>query len=103
MFGYKDVDDYYRDASPNQFIRYVTTPTLFLAAEDDPFLGAVPVEEFRMSEGALLVLSRQGGHVAFFESWWPPSEKETFMDKVVLDFLSWQLKVRPSDNDTLSM
>ena len=44
LFGYKTAEEYYTAASSMQFIPQIHTPSLFLIAEDDPFLGRLPVE-----------------------------------------------------------
>ena len=36
-FGYKDVDDYYRDAMLRGKIHQIKVPVLAISAEDDPF------------------------------------------------------------------
>lgn len=38
-WGYKDVQAYYNDINGLKWIPKISTPTLFLSAEDDPFLG----------------------------------------------------------------
>ena len=44
LFGYAAAEDYYTAASSMQYIPQIKTPCLFLIAEDDPFLGRLPIE-----------------------------------------------------------
>jgi predicted alpha/beta-fold hydrolase len=66
LHGFRDVDDYYARASSRQYLRAITTPTLILHAEDDPFIpaDAIPADE-ELGPGVILELSRHGGHVGF--------------------------------------
>ncbi len=67
LHGFAGADDYYARASSIGFLPKVTTPTLCLSAEDDPFLpaealsraraAAAPAIEFRMTA--------HGGHIGF--------------------------------------
>lgn len=44
LFGFAAAEDYYTAASSMQFIPQIQTPSLFLIAEDDPFLGQLPIQ-----------------------------------------------------------
>lgn len=44
LFGFEAAEDYYTAASSMQYIPQIRTPCLFLIAEDDPFLGKLPIE-----------------------------------------------------------
>src|SRR6266550_1489737 len=67
LHGFRDADDYYARASSLPYLHGITTPTLCISAEDDPFLpldalgraqsGASPSVEFR--------ITRSGGHTGF--------------------------------------
>ena len=65
--NFRDADDYYARSSALQFIPGITTPTLIIHAQDDPF---VPFESFRdpaiaANPQVILLAPRYGGHVAF--------------------------------------
>ncbi len=49
LFGYEAAEDYYTAASSMQFIPQIQTPSLFLIAEDDPFLGRLPIQVSSMT------------------------------------------------------
>ncbi|MCU1347049.1 MAG: Alpha/beta hydrolase fold protein, partial [Acidobacteria bacterium] len=67
LHGFTGADDYYRRSSSTHFVGQITTPTLCVSAEDDPFLphhalararaNASPAVEFRATT--------TGGHVGF--------------------------------------
>ena len=66
LHGFKDALDYYRQCSSLQFLHKIQTPTLFIHAEDDPFLTKKVIPELKdMSANILFELSRYGGHVGF--------------------------------------
>jgi predicted alpha/beta-fold hydrolase len=67
LHGFKDADDYYSRSSSISYLGRITTPTLCVSAEDDPFLprealnralaAASPAIEF--------IITRRGGHTGF--------------------------------------
>ena len=72
MAGHASAGAYYAAASSAAHIpRIATTPTLFLAAGDDPFLGALPEVEVLASPCTALAVSAHGGHCAFLRGGWP--------------------------------
>jgi len=69
-WGYKDVDCYYRDASPLQAMLdgAPLPPTFFVQALDDPWVpadSAVALALAQIPLGAEFCLSQQGGHNGF--------------------------------------
>ncbi|MFT5880378.1 MAG: putative alpha/beta-fold hydrolase [Moritella sp.] len=66
LHGFKDALDYYKQCSGLQYLYKIQTPTLFIHAEDDPFLTkkVIPTEA-NMSEQISFELSKYGGHVGF--------------------------------------
>lgn len=67
LHGFAGADDYYTRSSSLHFVQHITTPTLCISAEDDPFL---PREVLRLvadraPRGVELVVTRRGGHVGF--------------------------------------
>ena len=62
MFGYKDVAEYYADASSAYRLKAVKTPLLCLNAMDDPFapVSGIPMQLFSSCSNAMMVLTRQG-------------------------------------------
>ena len=51
------LDDYFSAARAHRHIPAIRTPTLFLGAADDPFLGALPLEEAAANPYTLLALT----------------------------------------------
>jgi abhydrolase domain-containing protein 1/3 len=84
-YGYRDVDEYYSDASAKHVAGKVFVPTLALTADDDPVCSAkgVPGPD-DMGPGLVSLATETGGHVAFaqgFLGW------DSWQDQVVCDFL----------------
>lgn len=67
LHGMKDADDYYATCSSIHYIDRITTPTLALNAEDDPFLPSfvLPIVKRRASSSVDFRTTRNGGHVGF--------------------------------------
>ena len=72
------LDDYFSAARAHRHIPAIRTPTLFLGAADDPFLGALPLEEAAENPCTLLALTSRRvryaagqGHdfLGFHNSW----------------------------------
>ena len=57
LHRYADVEEYYTDGSSEKYLPLIRTPTLFLAAEDDPFLGRLPIEECSSNPNTVLAVT----------------------------------------------
>lgn len=73
LFGYEDVDEYYHDSSSQNYIPFVRTPSLFLAAADDPFMGRLPREECEANPHTLLAVTARcaSAHAHACSDAWP--------------------------------
>lgn len=69
LWGFESHEAYYREASSSNNIHSIRVPLLALHAEDDPITGieAVPFEEFERNPFVTFCLTRQGGHLGWFE------------------------------------
>jgi predicted alpha/beta-fold hydrolase len=67
LHGFRDADDYYERASSIRYIGNITTPTLALSAEDDPFLppDVLPIVRRNASASVDFRTTPFGGHVGF--------------------------------------
>jgi predicted alpha/beta-fold hydrolase len=72
LHGFRDVHDYYRRASPRQFLARIRRPTLVIQSRDDPFMtpGVLP-DAGELSPAVHFELCREGGHVGFIEGGTP--------------------------------
>ncbi|XP_075388844.1 phospholipase ABHD3 [Tenrec ecaudatus] len=86
MFGYRTIDDYYTDASPNRRLKSVGIPVLCLNSVDDVFSPShgIPIETAKQNPNVALVLTSYGGHIGFLEGLWP---RHTYMDRVFKQFM----------------
>jgi predicted alpha/beta-fold hydrolase len=66
LHGFKDVHDYYQQASSRQYIPKIKIPTLILHAKDDPFMypQTAPTAD-ELPDNVWLELTSHGGHVGF--------------------------------------
>ena len=66
VHGFKSAQDYYTQCSSKQYLKWITTPTLIIHAEDDPFMTPeVLPKEDELSCSTILEVSPHGGHVGF--------------------------------------
>jgi predicted alpha/beta-fold hydrolase len=89
IHGFRDADDYYDRSSSIHFLSAITTPTLCVSAEDDPFLPiealrrakaiASPSIEFRITAG--------GGHTGFIAGS-SPWRCEYWAEELVVNWLA---------------
>lgn len=63
--GFADRHDYYARCSAKQVLPRITTPTVIVHAEDDPFIDAQDFRSARFGSGIHLHLERHGGHVGY--------------------------------------
>lgn len=67
LHGFRDADHYYEASSSIRFIGRITTPTLAISAEDDPFLPPSALAAVRQaaSPHVDLRITANGGHTGF--------------------------------------
>jgi predicted alpha/beta-fold hydrolase len=85
LAGFDSIEQYYRAGSSAQFVPHIRTPTLFLASEDDPFLGALPIEQCRQNEHTVLATTTVGGHCAHLQGLLPLGR--SWADAVMIEFI----------------
>eukprot|EP00884_Botryococcus_braunii_P019369 jgi/Botrbrau1/6115/Bobra.331_2s0010.1 len=85
LFGYADVDSYYRDGSSAASIPQIRTPSLFVNAADDPFLGKLPVEEVMKNPHTMMAVTHCGGHIGFLEGLWPFGR--SWVETAIMEFM----------------
>ncbi|KDR20893.1 phospholipase ABHD3-like isoform X2 [Zootermopsis nevadensis] len=78
QFGYKDVSDYYANASIHDKLHKIEVPMLCLSARDDPIqpYEGIPVEEASKSKYVAIVITQYGGHIGFLEGLFPARRDE---------------------------
>ncbi|XP_025987143.1 phospholipase ABHD3 [Solenopsis invicta] len=88
-FGYKNVEDYYSNATLHNKLHLIQVPTLCLSAADDPFqpLEAIPLKEISQTKNVAVVVTSRGGHIGFLEGVWPAKE-EQYMGKFFTQFFT---------------
>lgn len=67
LHGFRDAEDYYTQSSSIHYVSRITTPTLALNAEDDPFLprNVLPRVRATASQAVDFRTTPAGGHVGF--------------------------------------
>jgi predicted alpha/beta-fold hydrolase len=75
--GFASAVDYYQKSSAAQFVPSIQTPTLIIAAQDDPMVDPRPLQELPHSPAVSVHLAEGGGHMGFVsqgqpdpDGWW---------------------------------
>ena len=84
--GYADADDYYRRTAGVDFVPDLSTPTLLIHAQDDPWIPVQPYYQLRnlALKHAKVIVSSGGGHVGFHNR----DLEGTWHDVVINSFIS---------------
>ncbi|KTD43737.1 hydrolase [Legionella quateirensis] len=93
LYGFNNAHAYYRQSSSRQYLRHISTPTLVIHAEDDPFMtvDVLPTED-ELSEVVTLEVSKKGGHVGFISGMkiWEPVY---WLDQRIPEYIAKQFNV----------
>ena len=70
MNGYKDGWDYVRKSAPYDRIPMIKTPTMFLNAINDPFMGekVIDYDVFKTNPNVVLATNKYAGHMGYHEN-----------------------------------
>ena len=65
MAGYQGAEDYYTHASSGPYLAAIRTPTLLIAAEDDPVVPVAMFDRWPASSAVEMRITRHGGHLGY--------------------------------------
>lgn len=80
--GFKDANDYYEQCSTSSKLSEITTPTLLMSAEDDPFIPWIHLEAAKSNPNVCVRIEKQGGHLGYLEGLSP---KGRWLDRTVVN------------------
>lgn len=87
--GFRDVSEYYENASPLQELADISVPTMIITAQDDPL---IPIDEFetaRFSPTTTVMMPKHGGHLGFLADRKKTDDPDWhWMDWRVVDFVT---------------
>lgn len=81
--GYSDLDEFYYDASPSNFMAGLSKPMLIVNAKNDPFLGAKNYPDTEGVKNLTVIYTKHGGHVGFSK----PFSTASYMEDLTLEFI----------------
>jgi len=86
--NFRDVDDYYYQASSIRVIDRIRIPTLMIHAQDDPFIPFGPIRNAVIADNpyVLLLSPESGGHVAFLADEQREDYDRFWAENRVIDF-----------------
>jgi predicted alpha/beta-fold hydrolase len=89
LHGFRDADDYYDRSSSIHFIGRVTTPTLCISADDDPFVPLEAIERARAAASPAVDfrITRGGGHTGFIAGR-APWRPQYWAEEMAVDWLT---------------
>ncbi|XP_052276208.1 monoacylglycerol lipase ABHD2-like isoform X2 [Dreissena polymorpha] len=90
LAGCKSADEYYHAESSAYFLNNIRIPMLFLNALDDPLvpecLLEYPKQLIEKNENCIVMTTRHGGHLGFFEGGIFVPDNITWLDRFILEF-----------------
>lgn len=89
LHGFTDANDYYARSSSIHYLGRITTPTLCISSEDDPFLPPEVLERVKTAASPAIefVTTRHGGHVGFVAGTLP-WKAVYWAEELVVDWLA---------------
>jgi predicted alpha/beta-fold hydrolase len=92
IYGFRDVEHYYTEASSNKWLKYICVPTLILSAIDDPIcpIDGLPIEDVLQNPNIIAIKTLEGGHVSYLQGWWP--RRFSYDNFVVTEYIKARLK-----------
>jgi predicted alpha/beta-fold hydrolase len=96
LHGFRGAKHYYDTSSSVNWVSRITTPTLCLSAEDDPFLPAAILDcvAANASGAVRLVATRHGGHTGFI-SGKSPFRVRYWAEERAVEFVAGRLATSP--------
>jgi len=85
-FGFSGAEHYYRTQSANQFLERIRVPTLFITAQDDPFVPFRIYDHpaFRQNPCLQLLATEYGGHLGFLAKQRP----RLWLDHAIMEWIT---------------
>jgi predicted alpha/beta-fold hydrolase len=90
VFGFNSPEEYYDTASCRHVLDGIAIPTMSISALDDPVItpDCIPYESFKKNPNTLLVVTRTGGHIGWFQGLHTP---QRWYPKPTMEFLDYIL------------
>ena len=87
IHGFSSAKEYYKQCSSKQFLHNITTPTLIIHAQDDPFMhpSVIPSQN-EVSSSVTLDILPNGGHVGFING--SLLKPDYWLEKRIITYLS---------------
>jgi len=93
VFGYRDAEDYYQQASALNTIAQISVPTLIIAAQDDTFVpfGTFEHPAIRGNPNITVLAPEHGGHCAFISRF--DGEERFWAEARIVEFCRQKSKI----------
>jgi predicted alpha/beta-fold hydrolase len=98
-WSFRDALDYYHSASCLHFISRIRVPAFILAARDDPFVDAAPLETLEPPAHVRVGIFERGGHLGFLG--WNGAGGIRWAEQRIVDWVSSSLAPPVDGDETL--
>jgi uncharacterized protein len=88
--GFSSLDEYYTTCSSKYYLKTITTPTVILAANDDPIVPTDSFEDVEYGSSVKLEITKGGGHMGFLSHKKTRFGDKRWMDEVICDWVEAQ-------------
>lgn len=99
--GFNSRDDYYERSSARGSVHRIVTPTVVLAAADDPIIPAATFDRVNWSSAVTFRMERSGGHMGFISRRLTAWGDRRWMDAFVVEWVRGSLLAASSRSNTI--
>jgi uncharacterized protein len=89
LAGFTDANQYFEAASSKLRLKDITTPTIIISAQDDPFIAFDMFKDVVYSPAVETIFPENGGHVGFVQAGDKPFWLETVLAKQLNSIISF--------------
>jgi uncharacterized protein len=91
LSGFTGADDYYARSSSGLFLERIHTPTLIIAAADDPLVPAMLFDDCPRSAAVEVHITEHGGHVGYLGAGGGDPDRR-WLDWRLVEQIEWRVK-----------
>lgn len=86
--GFRNREDYYESCSTHDQLKSISTPTIIMSAEDDPFVGVDSYRKADLSTSVQMHIETVGGHMGYLSKTPTPLGTKRWLDYAIHESLA---------------